>query len=373
MFRARSDSGLPFSAAVQAGDFVYASGVVATDGSGTLAGDIREQTRVALKNIRDAFAAGGTRLEYAAALHVYLAHAADFPAMNEAYREVWAQDPPARTTVATGLVVPGALIEIAGVAVREGAERTAVHPPSWAPSPRPYSYGVRSGDTLFLSGLIARRGRDNVDVPGDVAEQTRTVLANADEILEAGGMTRADVVAARVYLRDGADFAAMNEAYRPFFPGPPPARATVVAGLMNPEHRVEMTMTALKDARRRAITTPRAGGGEGAANPNLSPAVAAGGRLYVSGLLGTGETTAGDARAQARETLARLARTLAAAGLGVTDVVDAIVYLADAGDFAALNEAWREVFQRDLPARATVLVGLLAPGARVEIMAVASR
>ena len=47
-----------------------------------------------------------------------------------------------------------------------------------------------------------------------------------------------------------------------------------------------------------------------------------GNRLYLSGMLGNTPETAGDARAQARETFARIGRTLNAAGFGWTDVVD---------------------------------------------------
>ena len=213
----RADLGLPFSTAVRAGDFVYASGVLATDASGRMVpGDIREQTRRALDNLNASFAAAGTRLENAAAIHVYLTRAADFQAMNEVYRTYWTKDPPTRTTVVTGLVSPEALIEIAGVAVREGAERTAIHPKDWAPSPNPYSYGIRSGDTLFVSGLISRNGKDNAVVTGDMETQTRTVLANAGQILAAAGMGPGDVVSARVYITDTAGFQAMNEAYRRF-------------------------------------------------------------------------------------------------------------------------------------------------------------
>jgi enamine deaminase RidA (YjgF/YER057c/UK114 family) len=373
-FRVGHDHGLPFSSAVRSGDLVYAAGVLGTDGSGRLVeGGIREQTRQALRNLAAELEAGGARLETGAALQVYLTSASDFAAMNEVYRTFFTKDLPTRTTVVTGLVLPGALIEIAGVAVRAGAERKVVHPEGWAESPRPYSYGIRTGDTLFLSGLIARSGKDNSLVPGDMAAQTRTVLDNARQILAAGGMDLADVVSARVFITDPSAFQAMNEAYRGAFAGAPPARATVVAGLMGPEYLVEITFVAVKDAGRRAITTPKADGTAGAVNPNLSSAIQAGGRLYLSGMLGNDATNRDDAKAQTRETLARIGRTLAAAGLGFADVVDGIVYVTDAKHFAAMNEAYREAFGKDFPARATVVAGLVAPGGVVEIMFVAAR
>lgn len=374
VFRAGPDFGLPFSTAVRAGDLVYVSGVLATDASGKLvADDIGSQARRTLDNLRASFAAAGTRLENAASINVYLTRASDFQAMNDVYRTYWPKDPPARTTVVTGLAAPGALIEIAGVAVREGAERVAVHPKAWAASPNPYSYGIRTGDTLFLSGLVPRNLRDNVLVAGDVTVQTRAVLDNAGAILEAAGMGYADVVSARVYITDTADFPAMNEAYRKYFSADPPARATVKAALTSADFRVEITLVAVKAAGRRTFTTPRPDGSPGQPNPNLSSAVRAGDRLYLAGMLGNTESNRGDARAQARETFSRIGRTLTAAGFDWKDVVDGVVYLTDAGDFAALNEAYREVFTRDFPCRATVLTGLVAADARVEIMFVASK
>ena len=49
---------------------------------------------------------------------------------------------------------------------RTGAERVVIHPPSWIKSPNPYSYAIRTGDTVFLSGLVSRNGRDNSVVDG---------------------------------------------------------------------------------------------------------------------------------------------------------------------------------------------------------------
>ena len=67
--------------------------------------------------------------------------------------------------------------------------------------------GVRAGDTVFLSGLVSRKGSDNAFVAGDASAQTRVVLENAQALLNAANLTMADVVSARVYLTDAADFA----------------------------------------------------------------------------------------------------------------------------------------------------------------------
>ena len=69
-------------------------------------------------------------------------------------------------------MLPDALVEISMVAVPQGAERVVIHPPDWIKSPNPYSYAIRTGDTVFLSGLVSRNGRDNSVVTGDVNAQT---------------------------------------------------------------------------------------------------------------------------------------------------------------------------------------------------------
>lgn len=363
------DETLPISNAVEAGGAVYVAGQVALDERGQWVGrgDVRAQTRQALENVSRALERAGTSLARAASISVYLKRAADFGAMNEIYAGSFTGDPPVRTTIVSDLTHEEALVEIAAVALPKGAPREVVHPRDWMKSPNPYSYGIRSGDTLYLAGLVARNGKDNSVVEGDMRSQTTVALENARAILEAVGMSFDDVVTARVYITDGAAFQEMNAVYRGYFPKDPPARATVVCPLMNPGYKVEITLLAIK-GERRVLTTPQADGSPGPANPNLSSAVQVGHRLFLSGMLGNTGTARGDAGAQAREALARLGRTLKAAGFDWGHVVDGVVYLTDPKDFAAMNAAWREVFPASPPARATVRTGLVAPDGVVEIM-----
>lgn len=353
----------PYSPAVKAGAFVYLSGTLPQDDAGAIvgAGNAGTQTRRVIERMRDVLAASGSSLEQVAAVTVYLKFAADFPAMNEAYKAYWPKNPPTRTTVISDLVLPGALVEMTMIAIPNGGERTVVHPADWMASPNPYSYGIKSGQTLFMSGMVARSGRDNTVVPGDIAAQTKTVMDNAGAILKAGGMTFEHVVSARIYLPDQSVFQQMNAVYRTYFPSAPPARATVKAGLAGSQYSVEITMIA-STAAREAVSDGRP------ANPNLSAAIRSGNTLYLSGMLGNTPGTKGDVAAQTKETLARLHRTLGAAGFTPADVVDAMVYLTDLGSFGAMNYEYRGFFGRDFPARTTVQSGLMAADGLVEIM-----
>lgn len=356
----------PFSAAVKADGLIYVAGTLSREG------DIRAQTKDVLEQMDARLRAAGSSLANVASVHVYLKRFEDFAAMNEVYRSYWKADPPVRTTIVSDLVQPEALVEMAMVAVPNGGERTVIHPAAWMKSPNPYSYGIRSGNTLFLSGLVSRNGKDNAVVEGDMAAQTRTVLDNASEILKAAGMGFEHVVSSRVFITDGAEFQTMNGVYQTYFPKDPPARATVIAPLMGPQYKVEITLTAVK-APKQVITTPNADGTPGRPSPLLSSAVQVGNRLYVSGILGNTAANRGDIEGQTRELLARVERTMKVAGFGFADLADGIVYLTDLGNFGGMNTAYRSAVGSQLPARATVRTGLVAADGLVEIMFVAAK
>ncbi len=128
--------------------------------------------------------------------------------------------------------------------------------------------------------------------------------------------------------------------------------------------RVEITLTA-SSSRKEVVSDGRP------ASPNLSTAIRAGRRVYLSGMLGVTEANRDDAASQTRETLARMRSALAAAGLTPDDVVESLVYLTDMKTFGAVDDAYRPVFEKHPPARTAVGAGLFAPGGLVEIMCVA--
>jgi reactive intermediate/imine deaminase len=291
--------------------------------------------------------------------------------MTEVYRTYWPKDPPVRTTISSQLVRPDALVEISMVAVPNGSERVVINPPGWTTA-NPYSYAIRTGDTLFLAGAISRNPKDNTPIEGDMTAQTRTVLSNIGEVLKAAGFGFEHVVSSRVYITDGTKFQDMNAVYRTFFPKDPPARATVIAPLPGAPYQVEITMTAHRGAKQ-AFTTPAADGSPGKPSPILSSAIKVGNRLYVSGILGNTPDNKGNTEAQTTELLARVGRTLKAAGYDWPDVVDGIVYITDVANFDAMNKAYRSVIPKDFPARATVQNGLVGADGLVEIMFVASK
>jgi 2-iminobutanoate/2-iminopropanoate deaminase len=87
----------------------------------------------------------------------------------------------------------------------------------------------------------------------------------------------------------------------------------------------------------------------------------------------TGELVQGDIRAQTERVMQNVESVLAAAGMGLADVVKSTVFLVDLADFAGMNEVYGKRFSGACPARSTVQVAALPRGARVEIEVLAVR
>jgi 2-iminobutanoate/2-iminopropanoate deaminase len=108
----------------------------------------------------------------------------------------------------------------------------------------PYSQAIRCGNLLFVSGQIAIDPRTGDLVGDEVGTQTRQVLTNGAEILQAGESGLDLVLKTTVYLTDMAHFASMNEVYAGFFGSEPPARATVAVTALPKGALVEIDFVA---------------------------------------------------------------------------------------------------------------------------------
>ncbi len=116
-----------------------------------------------------------------------------------------------------------------------------------APKPAgPYSPAVRWDHLVFTAGQVGVDPAVGKAVEGGIREQTRQVLVNLRNVLEAAGTDLQHVVKTTCFLRDIGDFAAFNEVYREFFPSDPPARSTVEAALLLP-YVVEIEAIAVRE------------------------------------------------------------------------------------------------------------------------------
>jgi len=103
-------------------------------------------------------------------------------------------------------------------------------------------------------------------------------------------------------------------------------------------------------------------------------AIVANGLVFVSGqgpLDTSGKLVEGDIAAATRQTFDNLAAILESAGSSLDKVVKASVFLADLGEFAAMNEVYKERMPAPHPARTTVQAAALPGGIRVEIDVIA--
>ena len=110
----------PYSQAIVAGDLVFCSGQLPMDPStGQLVtGSIEEQTRRVLDNLSALLEAAGSSLKHVVKTTIFLADMNDFAAVNGAYGEYFAQEPPARSTVEVARLPRDARVEIEAIALR---------------------------------------------------------------------------------------------------------------------------------------------------------------------------------------------------------------------------------------------------------------
>jgi 2-iminobutanoate/2-iminopropanoate deaminase len=112
----------------------------------------------------------------------------------------------------------------------------------------PYSQAVVHAGIAYLSGQIPIEPATGQLVEGGVAEQTHRVLENLRAVLEACGSSLDRVLKTTVYLKDMAEFPAMNEVYGKYFHVNPPARATVEVARLPKDVRVEIDCIATVDS-----------------------------------------------------------------------------------------------------------------------------
>lgn len=97
-----------------------------------------------------------------------------------------------------------------------------------------YSQAFRVGDLVYTAGVTAHDPEtQQLVAPGDMAEQTRQVLKNMEQILLAADSDLEHVIKTLVFVSDIEQFSVFNDAYKEFFPENPPARSTMEIGKFN--------------------------------------------------------------------------------------------------------------------------------------------
>lgn len=115
-----------------------------------------------------------------------------------------------------------------------------------APAPiGPYNQAVKCGNLLYTSGQIALDPQTGELIDGSIEEETRQVLNNLKNVVEAAGSSMDRVIKTMVFLRDMSEFPVMNAVYAEYFgTDNAPARSTVQAAALPKNVRVEIELIA---------------------------------------------------------------------------------------------------------------------------------
>ena len=127
------------------------------------------------------------------------------------------------------------------------AEKKIIYPPKMKqhrPN-MPFSPGVQVGNILWLAGQTGG-SIETGEYPKDFAEEVHSTFKRIEMILTDAGYTFDDVVDAKVYLTDIANFSTMSGIFREYFKKDPPARTTVGIASLVGKARIEITVTAAK-------------------------------------------------------------------------------------------------------------------------------
>lgn len=108
-----------------------------------------------------------------------------------------------------------------------------------------FDVSKRLSEMAVHNGVCYLAGQVAADASADISGQTQQVLAAIDALLARAGSDKSKLLMVQIYIKDLADFAALNAVWEAWVPaGHAPPRATVMADLARPEWRVEMVVTA---------------------------------------------------------------------------------------------------------------------------------
>lgn len=110
----------------------------------------------------------------------------------------------------------------------------------------PYSQGVDSGGTVYVSGQLPIDPKTGEFAGEDIASQARQSLENVQAVLAEAGLTLGHVVKATVFLKDMGDFAAMNGVYAQYFTENCPARSAVQIVALPKDALIEIEVIAVR-------------------------------------------------------------------------------------------------------------------------------
>jgi len=123
--------------------------------------------------------------------------------------------------------------------------REAIHTDKAPKAIGPYAQAIKANGLIYTAGQIPIDPKTGNFAEGGIAAQTRQVLENLKAVLAAAGSSLDQVVKATVFLKNMADFPAMNEVYGEYLGNAKPARSTVAVAELPRGALVEIDLVAL--------------------------------------------------------------------------------------------------------------------------------
>ncbi len=336
-----------------AGDYVYISGQGPHRPDGSTPGEFPGQVRQCLENIRRVVESAGLSMEHVVYVQVYVTDVSHYRELNEVFAQYFPHDAPARAVLGVAQV-PESPIEITAVAVRELRGKQPVTLPDFSQS-KAYSPGMLTHDRLFVSSIPAS-DFTNGTTPPDPAAQVNMALDGMKAVVQAAGLTLANMVFVNPYLTAAIPMRTMNERYaRRFEFGNTPARATIEVSSLPEGTQVTYSGVAVRDLSQRRSIRPK----NMPPSPTASPCVFAGDTLYCSAKSGfipgpNGGVYAASTKDQTRQTMRNLLDNLEEAEMNFNQVVSTTIYLDDLKELPEFLSVYERYFKERLPSQTTV-------------------
>ncbi len=108
----------------------------------------------------------------------------------------------------------------------------------------PYVPATEANNIVYVSGTLPLDANNDVVHVGDAAAQTRYVLETIQKVIVTAGGSMDDVAFNPIFIKDWADYAAINQVYAEFFPNDKPARYCIQCGLVKAEALIEIASVA---------------------------------------------------------------------------------------------------------------------------------
>jgi reactive intermediate/imine deaminase len=348
-------------ASVDAGDYLYISGQGPHRADRTTPSNFADQVRQSLDNVKHQVETAGLNLDHVVYVQVYLEDTGHYGELNEVFASYFQKDPPARAVLGVARL-PEPAVQITAVAVRDLKGKRPVSVPGW-PVSKAYSPGMLTYDRAFISAMPGIDPATGA-VPTTPAAQVDLALDRLTSVLQAAGLTNANMVFVNPYLTTDLSMRIMNEHYaRRFEFGNTPARATIEVSSLPEGAHIAYTGVAVRDLTLRKAVRPK----NMPPSPTASPCVFAGDTLYCSAKSGfipgpNGGVYFASTTDQTRQTMRNLLDNLEEAEMNFDQVVSATIYLDDLSESPLFANVYKKYFKGPLPAQTALQQ--LKPGER---------